>query len=117
MLYPDLKINFRLLLIGVFVVSFFFSFLLVNDCCVFPQVQKLAVVVELLLGDIPERSIFRQPIMRKPLAPYFQLTQGKSSDCLKSDDFERVLKDCKSCYYSCGAFGALPLQTLARSFI
>ncbi|XP_076437108.1 putative 26S proteasome non-ATPase regulatory subunit 3 isoform X2 [Babylonia areolata] len=39
-------------------------------------VQKLAIVVELLLGDIPERSVFRQPMMRKPLAPYFQLTQA-----------------------------------------
>ncbi|KAK7092644.1 26S proteasome non-ATPase regulatory subunit 3-like [Littorina saxatilis] len=39
-------------------------------------VQKLAIVVELLLGDIPERSVFRQNTMRKPLAPYFQLTQA-----------------------------------------
>ncbi|XP_071522252.1 probable 26S proteasome non-ATPase regulatory subunit 3 [Panulirus ornatus] len=39
------------------------------------SVQKLAVVVELLLGDIPERQIFRQAIMRKALAPYLQLTQ------------------------------------------
>jgi hypothetical protein len=37
----------------------------------------MTVVVELLLGDIPERSVFRQPIMRKPLLPYFQLTQGQ----------------------------------------
>lgn len=39
-------------------------------------VQKLAVVVELLLGDIPDRSVFRQANMRKTLAPYFQLTQA-----------------------------------------
>ncbi|PVD35684.1 hypothetical protein C0Q70_02647 [Pomacea canaliculata] len=39
-------------------------------------VQKLAIVVELLLGDIPDRSVFRQPTMRKTLAPYFQLTQA-----------------------------------------
>lgn len=39
-------------------------------------VQKLAVTVELLLGDIPERSLFRQPIYKKALAPYFQLTQA-----------------------------------------
>ena len=38
-------------------------------------------MVELLLGDIPERSIFRQPMMRKPLAPYFQLTQGRLMVC------------------------------------
>ncbi|CAB3377756.1 Hypothetical predicted protein [Cloeon dipterum] len=39
-------------------------------------VQKLAVVVELLLGDIPERQIFRHSSMRRALIPYFQLTQG-----------------------------------------
>ncbi|XP_044738475.1 probable 26S proteasome non-ATPase regulatory subunit 3 [Chrysoperla carnea] len=38
--------------------------------------QKLAVVVELLLGDIPERQIFRQAQLRRSLAPYFQLTQA-----------------------------------------
>lgn len=39
-------------------------------------VQKLAITVELLLGDIPERAVFRQPIYKKSLAPYFQLTQA-----------------------------------------
>lgn len=39
-------------------------------------VQKLAIVVELLLGDIPERAIFRQTALRRSLAPYFQLTQA-----------------------------------------
>ncbi|CAG9771952.1 unnamed protein product [Ceutorhynchus assimilis] len=39
-------------------------------------VQKLLVVVELLLGDIPERQIFRQPAMRHSLSSYFQLTQA-----------------------------------------
>nr|QBH73727.1 26S proteasome regulatory subunit S3 [Liposcelis bostrychophila] len=38
--------------------------------------QKLAVTVELLLGDIPDRQIFRQATLRKALAPYFQLTQA-----------------------------------------
>lgn len=39
-------------------------------------VQKLAITVELLLGEIPDRSVFRQQSMRKTLAPYFQLTQA-----------------------------------------
>lgn len=39
-------------------------------------VQKLAITVELLLGEIPDRSIFRQQIFRRALAPYFQLTQA-----------------------------------------
>jgi 26S proteasome regulatory subunit N3 len=38
--------------------------------------QKLVIVVELLLGDIPERQIFRQAALRRSLAPYFQLTQA-----------------------------------------
>lgn len=38
--------------------------------------QKLSVTVELLLGDIPDRQIFRQAMLRKALAPYFQLTQA-----------------------------------------
>lgn len=39
-------------------------------------VQKLIIVVELLLGNIPERQIFRQAPLRRSLAPYFQLTQA-----------------------------------------
>ena len=39
-------------------------------------VQKLAITVELLLGEIPDRSVFRQQIFRRALAPYFQLTQA-----------------------------------------
>jgi hypothetical protein len=40
-------------------------------------VNKLAIIVQLLMGEIPERSLFRQPILKKTLAPYFHLTQGK----------------------------------------
>jgi len=39
-------------------------------------VQKLTVTVELLLGDIPERSIFYHTTLKRSLAPYFQLTQA-----------------------------------------
>jgi 26S proteasome regulatory subunit N3 len=39
-------------------------------------VQKLTVTVELLLGDIPERSIFHQATLKRSLAPYFKLTQA-----------------------------------------
>lgn len=37
---------------------------------------KWAVLVRLLLGEIPERSIFMQPGMRKALRPYFELTNA-----------------------------------------
>lgn len=39
--------------------------------------QKWIVVLSLLQGEIPERSIFRVPIHRKTLAPYLELTHGK----------------------------------------
>lgn len=32
--------------------------------------------MELLLGDIPDRALFRQDSLRRSLQPYFQLTQG-----------------------------------------
>ncbi|EXJ90021.1 26S proteasome regulatory subunit N3 [Capronia epimyces CBS 606.96] len=40
---------------------------------------KLLVVVELLMGDIPDRAIFRQPSLEKSLQPYLQLVQAVSS--------------------------------------
>ena len=39
-------------------------------------VQKLLLTVELLLGDIPDRLIFREAAMRTALQPYFELTQA-----------------------------------------
>jgi 26S proteasome regulatory subunit N3 len=39
-------------------------------------VHKFFVVVELLMGDIPERGLFRQPMLEKVLAPYSQIVQG-----------------------------------------
>ncbi|KAK5976163.1 Proteasome regulatory subunit [Trichostrongylus colubriformis] len=40
------------------------------------NVQKWVIVIGLLQGEIPERSIFRQPIYRKCLHPYLELTQA-----------------------------------------
>jgi len=37
-------------------------------------VHKLACIVQLLMGEIPERSVFRQPGLKQALAPYLQLT-------------------------------------------
>lgn len=44
----------------------------------FLQVYKLFIVVELLMGDIPERNAFRQPVLKKALVPYLQIVQGQS---------------------------------------
>lgn len=37
---------------------------------------KFLVVVELLMGDIPERSIFRKDVLKKALAPYLEIVQA-----------------------------------------
>lgn len=39
------------------------------------QAQKLATVVELLMGDIPSRATFSQTDLRKPLFPYYRVVQ------------------------------------------
>lgn len=39
-------------------------------------VHKLAIIVQLLMGDIPERQIFNQKELRVALFPYLQLTQA-----------------------------------------
>jgi 26S proteasome regulatory subunit N3 len=38
--------------------------------------MKLLIVVELLMGDIPDRAIFRQPNLERALKPYFLLVQA-----------------------------------------
>lgn len=40
---------------------------------------KLLIVVELLMGDIPDRAVFRQPSLEKPLQPYLQLVRAVSA--------------------------------------
>jgi 26S proteasome regulatory subunit N3 len=48
-----------------------------NEAVGFKQiVQKFAIVVELLLGEIPDKAIFRNPQMKKTLQPYLLLTQA-----------------------------------------
>ncbi|CAG8461882.1 8713_t:CDS:10 [Funneliformis caledonium] len=39
-------------------------------------VYKLSIIVHLLMGEIPERSIFRQPVLKKPLVPYLHIVQA-----------------------------------------
>ncbi|KAJ5864390.1 uncharacterized protein N7529_006306 [Penicillium soppii] len=40
--------------------------------------HKLLVVVELLMGDIPDRSVFRQPALERAMHPYLLLSQAVS---------------------------------------
>ncbi|KAJ3072576.1 26S proteasome non-ATPase regulatory subunit [Podochytrium sp. JEL0797] len=39
-------------------------------------VHKLAIIVQLLVGEIPERRIFREPFLMKALVPYLSITQA-----------------------------------------
>lgn len=36
---------------------------------------KLSIIVQLLMGEIPDRAIFLQPDLKKALRPYFELTK------------------------------------------
>lgn len=42
----------------------------------YQAVHKLSVIVELLMGDIPERSLFRHPVLEKALGAYFDIVKG-----------------------------------------
>ncbi|KAK3689618.1 proteasome regulatory subunit C-terminal-domain-containing protein [Podospora appendiculata] len=52
---------------------------------------KLLLVVELLMGDIPDRATFRQPNMEAALHPYFLLVQAVRVGNL--EDFEITIAD------------------------
>ncbi|KAK5661757.1 hypothetical protein OQA88_9858 [Cercophora sp. LCS_1] len=52
---------------------------------------KLLLVVELLMGDIPERATFRQATMEASLHPYFLLVQAVRVGNL--EDFETIIAD------------------------
>ncbi len=49
--------------------------------------NKLLIVVQLLMGDIPDRAIFRQPSLERALQPYFLLIQA-----VRVGDLEGFLK-------------------------
>lgn len=42
----------------------------------YQAVHKLSVVVDLLMGEIPERSLFRHPVLEKALSGYFDIVKG-----------------------------------------
>ncbi|KAJ2904560.1 putative 26S proteasome regulatory subunit rpn3 [Zalerion maritima] len=52
---------------------------------------KLLLVVELLMGDIPDRATFRQSTMEQTLRPYFLLVQAVRVGNL--EDFETAIVD------------------------
>ncbi|GAA5861728.1 hypothetical protein JCM3774_002687 [Rhodotorula dairenensis] len=42
----------------------------------FQHAHKLLVLVSLLMGEIPERKVFREPVLRKALRPYLEIAQA-----------------------------------------
>jgi 26S proteasome regulatory subunit N3 len=51
---------------------------------------KLLVVVELLMGDIPDRAIFRQPSLERAMQPYLQIVQAVNAGGL--DNFNNLVQ-------------------------
>lgn len=43
----------------------------------YQAVHKFSAVVELLMGDIPDRSLFRHPVLEKALSGYFDIVKGE----------------------------------------
>jgi 26S proteasome regulatory subunit N3 len=43
----------------------------------YQAVHKYFVVVELLMGDIPDRSLFRHVVLEKALIAYFDIVKGQ----------------------------------------
>lgn len=43
----------------------------------YQAVHKLFVIVELLMGDIPDRGLFRHVVLQKALNAYFELVKGR----------------------------------------
>ncbi|KAG8872443.1 26S proteasome non-ATPase regulatory subunit [Tulasnella sp. 331] len=50
----------------------------------YQTVHKLFLIVELLMGDIPERSLFRHPVLKKALGPYLKIVQAVRTGDLSS---------------------------------
>ena len=51
---------------------------------------KLAIIVQLLMGEIPDRATFNQPDLKKSLKPYFELTRQVRAGAL--DSFKDVVE-------------------------
>ena len=64
--------------------------------------MKFLVVVELLMGDIPERSIFSQPKLESSLEPYFSLVKAVRSGEMKH--FLKVVQEHSATFHRDGTY-------------
>lgn len=63
---------------------------------------KLLVVVELLMGDIPDRAIFSQPRLEHALEPYFRLVQAVRVGDLQG--FLKIVQTYSSTFHRDGTY-------------
>lgn len=63
---------------------------------------KLLVVVELLMGDIPDRAIFSQPRLERALEPYFRLVQAVRVGDLQG--FLKIVQTYSSTFHRDGTY-------------
>ncbi|CAI6334630.1 unnamed protein product [Periconia digitata] len=64
--------------------------------------MKLLIVIELLMGDIPERAIFSQPRLERALEPYFRLVQAVRVGDLQG--FPKVVQAHASTFHRDGTY-------------
>lgn len=64
--------------------------------------MKFLVVVELLMGDIPERSIFSQPKLEFALEPYFRLVRAVRAGEMKG--FLKIVEEYAECFRRDGTY-------------
>ncbi|KAG1876208.1 PCI domain-containing protein [Suillus subluteus] len=55
----------------------------------YQAVHKLFVIVELLMGDIPDRGLFRHPVLEKALSAYFDIVKAVRTGSLS--EFQSTL--------------------------
>ena len=64
--------------------------------------MKLLIVVELLMGDIPERDLFSQPRLERAMEPYFRLVQAVRVGDLQG--FLKVVQSSSSVFHRDGTY-------------
>ncbi|KNG44350.1 26s proteasome non-atpase regulatory subunit 3 [Stemphylium lycopersici] len=64
--------------------------------------MKLLCVVELLMGDIPEREVFSQPRLERAMEPYFRLVQAVRVGDLQG--FLKVVQQSSSVFHRDGTY-------------
>ncbi|USP80154.1 26s proteasome non-atpase regulatory subunit 3 [Curvularia clavata] len=64
--------------------------------------MKLLCVVELLMGDIPERDVFSQPRLERAMEPYFRLVQAVRVGDLQG--FLKVVQQSSSVFHRDGTY-------------